>query len=119
MGLGEPLAATRCFSMVLETAANRKRQVLAEGLHQTKKITFPSFWGDNLKIEMRDQKHLWVTVNPGQGDPREIIVDVDKDVRICDGHHVVKVRFKDQKILDILVDDVFVCSKDTWPPLIR
>lgn len=61
-----------------------------------------------LKIEMREDRHLWVTINPAKGDRREIIIDQQKDVRICDGKHVVKVRFDGKRIKDVLVDDVFV-----------
>jgi len=61
-----------------------------------------------MKIEMRDAQHLWITFNPAEGDPREIIIDQDKDVRICDGRSVVKVRFKDKQILGVLRDDIFL-----------
>ena len=37
-----------------------------------------------------------------------MIIDKEKDVRICDGYSVVKVRFEGQKIKDILADDIFV-----------
>ena len=61
-----------------------------------------------MKVEMREDKHLSITFNPQQGDPREIIIDAGRDVRICDGHHVVKTRFDKLRIKDVLVDDVFV-----------
>jgi len=58
---------------------------------------------------MREDKHLWITFNPAKGDPREIIIDQDKDVRICDGRTVVKVRFsKEGQIVDVLQDDLFL-----------
>jgi len=66
---------------------------------------------------MRETKHLWITYNPAKGDYREIIIDEEeplrgsgqhKDIRICDGHKVVKVRFDGTKIKDVLVNDVFV-----------
>ena len=64
-----------------------------------------------MKIEMREDKHLWITFEPAKGDPREVIIEKDVDVRICDGRHVVKVRFKEAhptRIGDVLVDDIFV-----------
>ena len=63
-----------------------------------------------MKIEMRDAQYLWVTFNPAKGDPREIIIDQNRDVRICDGRSVVKVRFAKDKpqILDVLRDDIFL-----------
>ena len=69
---------------------------------------------DLLKIELRDQKHLWVTYNPAQGDCREIIIDEEhKDIRICDGKKVVKVRFNEANLVkDILVNDVFVWQQE-------
>lgn len=67
-----------------------------------------------MKVEMREDKHLWITFNPQQGDPREIIIDADKDVRICDGQHIVKIQFDSnlQRIKDVLVDDIFVYPKE-------
>ena len=63
-----------------------------------------------MKIEMRDAQHLWITFNPAKGDPREVIIDQNSDVRICDGQTVVKVRFAKDKpqILDVLQDDIFL-----------
>lgn len=61
-----------------------------------------------MKVDMRDSQHLWITLNITEGDCREVIIDKEKDVRICDGSHVVKVRFKNKKIQDVLIDDVFV-----------
>ena len=61
-----------------------------------------------MKIEMREDRHLWVTMNPEKGDPREIIVDKEEDVRVCDGETVVKVRFQGTRILDVLINDVVV-----------
>ncbi len=62
---------------------------------------------------MREQHHLWVTTNITKGDRREIIIDKEKDVRICDGQHVVKIRFEDKKIKDVLVDNVFIYPKNS------
>lgn len=66
------------------------------------------------KIELQDQKHLWITYP----DYREIILDEDKkDVRICDGKNIVKIRFfthpaaDGARIKDILVNDVYVWQK--------
>lgn len=61
-----------------------------------------------MHIDMMEQRHLWITTNITKGDAREIIIDREKDVRICDGEHVVKIRFEDKKIKDVLVDDIFV-----------
>ncbi len=61
-----------------------------------------------MNIDMREQRHLSITTNITQGDAREIIIDKEKDVRICDGHHVVKIRFEGTAIKDVLVDDIFV-----------
>ena len=66
-----------------------------------------------MHIDMREQHHLWVTTNITQGDHREIIIDKEKDVRICDGQHVVKIRFEGKKIKDVLVDDIFVYPKNS------
>lgn len=62
------------------------------------------------KIEMGDAQHLWITFNQAKGDPREVIIDQNRDVRICDGRSVVKVRFVKDKpqILDVLQDDIFL-----------
>jgi hypothetical protein len=75
-------------------------------------------WGEVMsKIEMRDQKHLWITFNPSKGDPREVIIDEEhRDIRICDGKHVVKIMFQVPidgigKIKQILIDDVFVSAE--------
>ena len=65
-----------------------------------------------MKVEMREDKHLWVTLGHPSEDPREVIIDQDRDVRICDGRTVVKVRFKGKKILDVLVNDIFVWPRD-------
>ena len=73
-------------------------------------VTSLFFWGETMKIEMRETKHLWITYNPADlKDRREIIIDEEKkDVRICDGSSIIKVRFENGKIKDILVNDVFV-----------
>lgn len=60
------------------------------------------------QFDMKDLQHLWITMDMTKGDHREVIIDKEKDVRICDGSHIVKVRFKDGKIQDVLIDDVFV-----------
>jgi len=65
-----------------------------------------------MKVEMREDRHLWVQTDPAKGDLREIIIDKETDVRINDGQTVVKVRFQDKKIRDILVNDVFVWTRD-------
>jgi len=65
-----------------------------------------------MKVEMREDKHLWITLGHPSEDPREVIIDADRDVRICDGHTVVKVRFAEKKIRDVLVDDIFVWRRD-------
>ena len=68
-----------------------------------------------MNVEMREDKHLCVTFNPQKGDARQVIIDEEhKDIRICDGKHIIKVRFfKEPKyptdnIQDVLVDDIFV-----------
>ena len=61
-----------------------------------------------MKVEMREDRHLWVQVDPTKGDFREVIIDKERDVRINDGHTVVKVRFEGKKIKDVLVDDIFI-----------
>jgi hypothetical protein len=79
-------------------------------------------------VEMREDKHLTIHFNPGKGDARQVIIDEDaRDIRICDGKHVVKVRFSmapsglgylsqairhKNELQDILVDDVFVTFID-------
>ena len=57
---------------------------------------------------MQTDQHLCVNLGPASGDQRVVIIDKEKDVRICDGSSVIKVRFEGQKIRDILVDDIFV-----------
>ena len=64
-----------------------------------------------MRIEMRETKLLVVTINPQKGDPREIIIEPERDVRICDGEHIVKVVFKGQHIESVLVDDIYVFRK--------
>ena len=61
-----------------------------------------------MKVEMREDRHLWVQFDPTKGDWREVIIDKEKDVRINDGQTVVKVRLEGKKIKDVLVDDIFV-----------
>ena len=61
-----------------------------------------------MKVEMREDRHLCVQVDPTKSDWREVIIDKERDVRINDGHTVVKVRFEGKKIKDVLVDDIFV-----------
>ena len=61
-----------------------------------------------MKVEMREDRHLCVEMDPAKGDFRQVIIDKEQDVRICDGRSVVKVRFAEKKIRDVLVDDIFV-----------
>lgn len=70
-----------------------------------------------MKIELRETEHLWITYNPAKGDHREIIIDREKkDIRICDGASVIKVRFDEKgKIKDVLVDDIFVYPAPPYP----
>lgn len=57
-----------------------------------------------MKLELNEQ-HLWVPF----GDRREVIIDKERDVRICDGRHIVKVVFDPGgSICAVLVDDLFV-----------
>jgi len=65
-----------------------------------------------MKVEMREDRHLWVEIDPTKGDFREVIIDKERDFRINDGQTVVKVRFQDKKIRDILVNDIFVWHSD-------
>ena len=75
------------------------------------------FWGVTMKIELRETEHLWITYNPAKGDHREIIIDREKkNIRICDGASVIKVRFDEKgKIKDVLVDDIFVYPAPPYP----
>ena len=66
-----------------------------------------------MKVEMRENRHLWVQFDPTKGDFREVIIDKENDVRINDGQTVVKVRLEGKKIKDVLVDDVFVWTGST------
>jgi len=70
-----------------------------------------------MKVDMRENRHLWVQLDPApaKGDFREVIIDKERDVRICDGQNVVKVRFQDKKIHDILVNDIFVWTGNASP----
>ena len=69
-----------------------------------------------MQVDMKDSQHLWVTLDMTKGDRREVIIDKEKDVRVADSSHVVKVRFKDKKIVDVLIDDVFVKPSLTLTP---
>ena len=60
---------------------------------------------------MGDSQHLWVTLDMKKGDERQVIIDKGNDIRVCDGSHVIKIRFKDRKMIDVLVDDKFVYIK--------
>lgn len=81
-----------------------------------------------MKVEMRDDRHLWIQLGHPSTDPRGVIIDaglpiksIDPpnrvidfgDVRIVDHRGVVKVRF-DRKgnIKDVLVDDIFVYQRE-------
>ena len=49
---------------------------------------------------MLDDPNLWVTFNPGKGDPREVIIDEkEKDVRICNGKDVVKIVWNNGRMI--------------------
>ena len=61
-----------------------------------------------MKVEMREDRHLWVQFDPTKRDWREVIIDKEKDVRINDGHTVAKARFEGWRIHDVLADDIFV-----------
>lgn len=66
------------------------------------------------KFEMRELQHLWITYSPGQGDVREVIIDEEhKDVRLCDGAHVVKICWNPHlnRIDGVLVDDIYVWQR--------
>lgn len=67
-----------------------------------------------MPIDMGKNRHLWVVFNKDGSDKREVIIDKEKDVRVCDGHHVVKIRFIEgtNQIRDVLVDDVFAWMKE-------
>ena len=63
-----------------------------------------------MKVDMSDQQHLWVQLDP-RIDRSEVIIDKEQgDIRICDGHNIVKVTFDrtSRKINAVLVDDIFV-----------
>ena len=61
-----------------------------------------------MKVEMREDRHLWIEMDDPAKGFRQVIIDKEQDVRICDGRSVVKVRFTEKKIRDVLVDDIFV-----------
>jgi len=61
---------------------------------------------------MREDRHLWILFDPGKRDFREVIIDKERDIRINDGHTIIKVRFEGKRIRDILVDDVFVWQRE-------
>ena len=62
-----------------------------------------------MKIDLlEDVRHLWINLL-GEEETREVIIDREEDVRICDGSHVVKVMFTSNgKIATVLVDDIIV-----------
>ena len=57
---------------------------------------------------MKEETQIWVTINITQDDPREIIINKEKDVRIGDEQHTVKIRFEGKKLRDVLVDDMII-----------
>ena len=64
-----------------------------------------------MNIDMRGKRHLNITFNLPNGDRRQVIIDTEKDVRICDESSVVKVRFDGKKIKDVLRDDLFLTNQ--------
>jgi hypothetical protein len=62
------------------------------------------------KIELRDVQHLWIQFDPPNEDYREVIIDKEQDVRVCDQRTVVKVRFLKNRIRDVLIDDTFITT---------
>lgn len=57
-----------------------------------------------MKVEMRQDLHLWVTFDEPY---KEIIVDRERgDVRIRIGNSVIKIRYKENELRDILLNDV-------------
>jgi hypothetical protein len=64
-----------------------------------------------MKIEMRDDPHLWILVGDNsKGENLEVIIDKEhEDVRICDGSTVIKVCFDNKKqIISVLENDVYI-----------
>jgi len=61
-----------------------------------------------VKLEMGGICYMTIDFDPAHGDYRQVIIDSQQDVRICDGHSVVKVCFAESKIRDILQDDIFM-----------
>lgn len=62
-----------------------------------------------MRINMGDNQHLTIEFHPGCS--TVVIIDKEKDIRICDGSHILKIRLKDKKIRDILIDDVFIIQE--------
>ena len=71
-----------------------------------------------VKVEMREDKHLWVTMgDQSTTNQAEVIIDLEhNDIRICDFRgNIVKVRLTpDLQVKDILRNDIF--QKDSFPP---
>ena len=66
-----------------------------------------------MRIEMRGSRHLDIWLAHPSKDPREVIIDAERDVRITDHKSIVKVRFDSSgNILDVLVDDVPVWRRE-------
>ena len=63
---------------------------------------------------MRNSQHLWITLDESKGDHRQVVVDKDRDIRVCDGSLIVKIRFDKKKIKDVLVNDVFCYVGEGW-----
>lgn len=63
-----------------------------------------------MQIDMKEDKHLCIGLGrPSEEDDREVIIDKEQnDIRVCDGHHVIKVRFIKNRMIDVLVDDILV-----------
>jgi len=71
-----------------------------------------------MKIEMREDKNLWVTFNPEKGDPREVVFDEKVgDVRICNGKEIITVNWNNGAMLIYRNDLLISGPGQTLPPL--
>lgn len=61
------------------------------------------------KIVMKDLKHLWVILGEEHERYDEVIIDREhEDIRVRIGNNIVKIRKREGKLQDVLVDDIFV-----------
>ncbi|MDH5375804.1 MAG: hypothetical protein OEZ21_07095 [Candidatus Bathyarchaeota archaeon] len=62
-----------------------------------------------MKVVMGKTKHLWVVVGEESERYDQVIIDREHgDIRVVIGNNVIKIRKRQGKFQDILVNDIFV-----------